>query len=330
MGKTSYKHILDKIKDYKSICIIGHIDPDPDALASMVAMKEFIKSAFGNSDVKLYASFNNLSEENRCILSDEHINSESKDFDLVISLDCPNLPRLGEYSKFFESAKHTIVIDHHDTNTYFGNDNIIDICSSTCEIVYGFFKEYNVYISDKVYERIYTGLITDTMNFTVGAFNENAFTIASECFSHCDTKKIYEYFLGSFSYKNLKMSGVAFGNTERYFDSSVAISHISFEEEMKYNSNSNDYVGIVNHINRIEGLQIACFIYPKGDTYYITMRGKPSIDVGQIAKKFGGGGHAGASGFLSNKSINEIKTDLLTEFKKIIKEKAIINSPYKY
>ena len=330
MEKISYKHILDKIKDYKSICIIGHIDPDPDALASMVAMKEFIKSAFKNTCVKLYASFNNLSEENKLILSDEQINSEEKGFDLAISLDCPNLPRLGEYSKFFESAKHTIVIDHHDTNTYFGDDNIINICSSTCEIVYGFFKEYNVDISDKIYERIYTGLITDTMNFTVGAFNKNAFVIASECFPHCNVKKIYEYFLGLFSHKNLKMTGVAFDNTEMYFDNRVAISHISFEEEKNHGSNPNDYVGIVNRINRIERLQIACFIYPKGDTYYITLRGKPAIDVGQIAKKFGGGGHAGAAGFLSKKSINEIKTDLLHEFKKIIKEKSNSISPYKF
>lgn len=328
MNNSELRAIIDKVKDYKSICLIGHIDPDPDALASMVAMKEFLSTAFNITDVDLFASCDKVNGELKAILSKTKLNLKIKEYDVAIIMDCPNISRVGKYSSLFERAKYTLVIDHHNTNTYFGRDNIVEICSSTCEIIFNLFKEYNINISDRIYERLYTGIITDTMSFTVGAMTKRTFDFAGECLRHCNVEKIYNYFLGSYSAKNIKMRGVAFNNNELYYNNRLALSYITREEQMENSANKDDYIGIVNQMKQIKGVQIATFITPQNDGYYVTMRSMKGIDISVIAKKYGGGGHVGAAAFCTTKSIEEIKQILLKEFKNLIKLSLKTESPY--
>ena len=114
-------------------------------------------------------------------------------------MDCPNTDRLGIYKNLFLDAKLKIVIDHHATNNYDGDINIVELCSSTCEIVYNILNSFNFEISKANQGKLYAGLITDTNNFTVGKITNTTFKIASEFTDNINREEIYKAFL-SFTY----------------------------------------------------------------------------------------------------------------------------------
>ena len=64
-------------------------------------------------------------------------------YDVVICLDCANVSRLGKFEDIFKNAKHTVNIDHHESNEKFADNNYIYTCSSTCELIYIISKALN-------------------------------------------------------------------------------------------------------------------------------------------------------------------------------------------
>ena len=175
---------LDILKDTKSICIIGHIEPDPDALSSMVVLKHFLKNQYNVEYIDLCAQNEVLSDGMLAILGKDTLIQNPQDckpnYDTAIMMDSPNIDRLGVFKSLFENARHRVVIDHHATNLYQGNINIVEICSSTCEIVYSIIKEFGKTLSNEEKGKIYAGIITDTNNFSVGEIKERTFKICSE------------------------------------------------------------------------------------------------------------------------------------------------------
>ena len=310
---------LNRIKKSKSLCLISHIEPDPDALASMVVFQDFIRNKFKIHTVDMFAECEKLSKNLTSILKPETINSTPKTYDVAIMLDCPNTSRLGKYESLFLNTKEKIVIDHHATNNFSGDINIVEICSSTCEIIYSILKSYKYKISSSVKGKLYSGIITDTNNFTVGEITSRTYEIVSQLISNINRELIYKTFLANTTLKNKQLEALAIKNLSAYENNQILISHISHDEAKEHDFKPNDFTGIINNLAKINSAKLVCLIQSKNNEYYVSMRAKSNLDVSKIARENGGGGHIGAAAFNSNLDINTIKKTILESFLKEIK-----------
>ncbi len=306
---------LNRLNGVKSVCLISHIEPDPDAIASMVVMREFLKQKFNISKVDLFAETSNLSDGLLEILDTIELNPEPIPCEVAIMMDSPNIERLGKFKYLFESAKEKIVIDHHATNNYAGDINIVEICSSTCEIVYSILKEFNHPFTKEQQGKLYAGLITDTSNFVVGEITERTFEIARDCNKNINRDTIYKAFLASNTLKNMQLLSLAIQNLSSYDHNQIIITHITTEQALINNTTHDNFCGIVNSIATINSSKLVCLIEPMDKCYYVSMRAKTGYDVSEIAKKFGGGGHIGAAAFTSTDTLENLHKLILEEFR---------------
>ena len=312
-NSNNYKK-LNKLKKYDSICLIGHKDPDPDALSSMVVLKEFLTNEFEIENISLFAEVNELSPQCLEILDGIELNPNLISFDCAILLDSPNIDRAGIYSFLLKNAECTVVIDHHNTNELDFDINIVEETSSTCEIVYSILNYFGYTPSDESKGKLYAGVITDTGNFTVGKIGPRTFELASDYVNDIDYVNIYKAFLMNNTLKNIKVLGLTIQNLTSHHDDKLILTHISQEEATKMDLSSDDYLGIVNYLNTIKEANIVCFIQPKGNEFYVSMRAKEGFNVADVAKRHNGGGHIGAAAFQTDQPIKEIKEYLVKEF----------------
>lgn len=310
---------LEILRNANNVCLISHINPDADALASMVTMKDFLMRTMGVKSVQMFAEANSLPENYAPILAESKLNKEPCSiFDFAIMLDCPNIERLGAHKNLFLKAQTKIVIDHHSTNLFQGDINIVENVSSTCEIVYQILKEFNHTFSTKDKEDIYAGIITDTNNFSVGNIGKQTLSVASEIIEDIDSKAIYENHFSNNSFKNMKLLALAINNIKSFENGNILISHVSLDKMRENDANFDDFTGIINRLSTISGSKLVCLIYPKNNEYYVSMRSKPEYNISTIATAYGGGGHKCAAAFNSSKSIEEIETSILSEFLKLL------------
>ena len=315
---SNYEKIKE-ILNYKSVCIIGHISPDIDAIASMVVLQDFLIQNFKIKTIDLFAETKTLTKNIKDLLENKKINKRMKNYDVAIMVDSPNSSRLGKYKCLFDNSKLKIVIDHHATNLYEGNVNIVEQQSSTCEIIYKLTKYFKYQINVQNQGKIYAGIITDTNNFSVGNFNQQTFNLVAEIIDNIDSESIYNKFLQTNSLKSMNILSKAINNISTYKNGCILVSHITQEEAKKLKTSPEDYVGIINKLATIENNLLTCFIYPQGNEFYVSMRAKKGYKLSQIAKENGGGGHDGAAAFLSSKPISEIKQNIINNFSKLIK-----------
>lgn len=311
----TYEKLLS-INPIKPICLIAHVNPDADALSSMIVLKEFLINHLKCCEVDIFTECSQVPINCMEILENQVINPSQKSYQTSIVLDSPNSERLGIYKSLFDGAEQKIVIDHHATNQYFGDINIVEMCSSTCEIIYSILKFYNYDISTKNQGKLYAGIITDTNNFTVGNIGKNTYLVISEIIDNINPNNIYKHFLQNNSLKQMEMLSIAINNLKSYNNSQILISNISKEQSKQKNASFEDFAIVVNELSKISNSKLICFIYPKNDLYYVSMRAKPEFDVSKIAVKYNGGGHTGAAAFLTEiNNLSEIETTILKEFK---------------
>jgi len=309
---------INLIKQYKSICLIGHTAPDADALASAVVLRNFLISQFELDAVDIFAECNSVPYSCSNFFENTQLNPTPSAYDVAIMLDSPNTERLGVYKTLFENAKLKIVIDHHQTNLFQGDLNIVEKQSSTCEIVYSILKEFNYEFSKSDMEKIYAGIITDTNHFTVGNFNKKTFAIASEIIDYVNHEEIHNQFFNTNSLKNMQLLSLSIKNITSSNSGQIIISHITHDEAKEYGATFDDFIGIINRLATIRHSLLICFIYPKNNSYYVSMRAKRKLKVSEIAKNHGGGGHDGAAAFLSDLPLTEIEEKILESFSSLL------------
>lgn len=317
---------LDILKNSKSVCIIAHLEPDPDAIASLVVLRNFLKDFYKIKTVDIFAEASNLTNSLKEILQKTSLNCKPKQYETAIMLDSPNIERLGIYKQLFVGANTKVVIDHHATNERCGDINIVEICSSTCEIIYSILKEFGYKISTVDQGKLYAGIITDTNNFSVGEVGERTFKIVCEIVPNINRDNIYKTFLANKTLKNLQLEAIAINNIKSYNNNQIIISHISQEELNTLNAKHTDLHGIVNHLATINNANLICLIEPRAETYYVSMRAKNGYDVSNIAKINGGGGHVGAAAFNIKSDLYSIEKLVLKHFQQQLK----VVKPTKY
>lgn len=314
---------LKKIKNANLVCLIAHMDPDADALSSMVIMQDFLIEKFKISCVDIFAE-GNIPDNCLEIIEDKIIDPQPKqNYDAAIIMDCPNLDRVGRYASLYQNAAIKINIDHHATNIFKDCISYFDVVSSSCEIVYDLLSYYGYKFSSAQLGKIYAALLTDTDGFSVGAINSNTYKIASACADVVKVEDVYTNFLKHNTLLNQQLYAKAISNTKEYKEGFL-ITYIKKEQLDELKAKEEDEFGIANQLNSIYTSKLICFISPKGNNWYVSFRAKKGYDVSLIAKKFGGGGHQGAAAFVSSKSLDVIVKDVEKAFKQQLKNVAVV------
>ena len=315
---TTIDQILKCIKKSKNIVIVTHENPDGDAVGSSLAMYHALRGLKKNVDIIIpeYAKcFNELPG------IDEVIKESDKVYDLAISLDAATDKLLNVWVKYFREADQRIVIDHHSTNTMFGDINYVDLSAPACaQVVYMLIKHYRWKITPEIGTCIMAGIITDTGGFQYSGVSKDTFNIAAELLdAGVNISKVYKKVFDTKTKSSFELRRIALDRMEFLEDDKIAFTYITNEDERKVNAGVGDYEGIVSEGRSIEGVEVSIFLHElKDGEFKISLRSNSYVNVSDVCIMFGGGGHIRAAGakmtadplVIRDKVVNEVKRQL--------------------
>ena len=332
-GNILPKEIVDKIKIAKNIILTAHINPDGDALGSLLAFYFMIKSYCKKNNmekiVKIVVDdklpkYMRHFEDTKLILNYESFTDEFKNnfqngekFDLFISLDCANEERYGKSVEIKRQSKQSINIDHHISNTEHADFNYVEDICSTGELLYQFLEIFDVELTKKIAEFIYLGIINDTGNFRHDNVTEYTFLVCSRLIgaganNHKISNIIYEM-----SEKKVDLIGEIYKNKIIDENYKFASYYLKREKMKELGIEKDDTDGTAEMLLRIEGMEISLFVREDVDgALKGSFRANDKYNVNEIASVFGGGGHIKAAGFKTDLSFEEILEKTYEKLKK--------------
>lgn len=287
------KQIIKKIKEYNTIVIARHIGPDPDAIASEIALKEIIKLNYPNKNVyavgagvakfKYFGTLDKIDDVNY---------SES----LLIVLDVPRFERVD--SAIPNLFKYTIKIDHHPCDEVVCDLELVDeTSSSTCQLIAEIAYKQKLKLNREIAEKLFMGIIADSDRFLLSYTTPKTFNIAAKLLND------YKFELTPL-YNNLYERGINERKFESYIIENINISengfgYIKITDDIikRFDVDSSTASNLVNDLNFIKELKVWAFSSydAKAGLYKINIRSR-GIIINEVAEKFNGGGHKFASG----------------------------------
>lgn len=313
--------ILKEIKNSEKIVILTHESPDGDAIGSSLALKLMLEELGKNPDVIIpeYSRLFNFLPQAAEIKKE----SEIKNYDLAISVDCATLKRVAK-KEYFENAKKTIVIDHHGSNTMYGDLNFVNpVSPACCEILAGIVEYFEIKMSKDIGTCIMTGIITDTGGFRHAGITPETFEFTANLIRiGVNVPQIYKKTLRTKTRANFELSKRVIERMELLEDEKVAFTYMNKKDEEEVGAEEGDHEGLVDIGMDIEGIEVSIFIRQKDEenAYKISMRSANDVNVSDICLMFGGGGHPKAAGALVQGNVEQVKEKIMKEVKKALKK----------
>lgn len=299
-------NIIDEIKVSNNIVLLCHINPDGDAIGSTLAMYEALKKLGKEVDILIeeppevfnyIKSFSNIRK------------SSTKKYEVAIILDTASKERVSDSSNILNNIPKTIVIDHHISNTHYGDYNLVEKYPACCELVYNLIKEMNITIDEDIATPLITGLLTDTGGFSHNDVLPSTFFLAGELSKIIDVSKIYKKVLKSITINQFNIKKIAMNNL-KITSSGIAYSYITEEDMINTNVTQNDCGILVNIPMEIDTVEVSILARILKDKVRISLRSN-NIDVNEVASIFGGAGHKNAAGITTTMKYEELIEKLL-------------------
>jgi phosphoesterase RecJ-like protein len=312
-----YKKIWERIEKADNILLIAHINPDGDALGSELSLYPILKKM--GKKVTVFNATKPLPEYLNFLPNFEKItNLLPKKIDLTVTFDCGSFDRLG----IEEKPSFLINIDHHISNTNYGDINLIEPKhASTSQIIYDILKVNNIEIPTDSAVCIYTALVTDTGSFQYETVNDKVFECAAELV-RCGAKPDYaaKMLFQRDRLSRLRLLAKAYETIEMCCDGKVAFVEVTREMMEITGAIKEDTDTIVNSVRAIAPVEVACMLREDDEGIKISLRSKNYADVSKIAQKHGGGGHIRAAGatIKGEFDFEKIKNMLRDDLKEIV------------
>lgn len=309
------KEAIHLIKESKKIYIGSHVQPDGDNIGSLLALGMAINKI--NKNVRVLKVDDIPSDyeflPNLQLIKDYDL---EPNIDTFIALDSSDMERLGIGKQFAENANNIINIDHHVTNTNFGDINIVSPSSAaTGELIYEFIKKMGVKIDKNIATCLYTAISTDTGSFIYSNTTYKTHLIIAELLkTGIDTNSININLYQKRSIERTNLFIDALKNLEMFSDGKIGMVSITQEILKCNNAKLEDTEGIISFVRDIDSVEVACLLKEVDkNEIKVSLRSKEKIDVSKICSKFNGGGHMRAAGCTLFTDINKAKAMVLKE-----------------
>ena len=304
------KEIYKKIKEYKKIVLARHVGADPDALGSTLGLKDIILNTF--KDKEVYAVGVYSSKFKFMGKTDDIIKVDISDA-LLIVLDTPNIVRIDgvdDISKF----SYVIKIDHHPLIDDFGDIQWIEEdASSVCQMLIELVYDTRLKMCPEGAKKLFMGVVSDTNRFLFDYTSPKTFNLVYKLVN--DTKieftKLYDD-LYERPLCEVRLQGYIEQNMKVSID---GFAYIKLTDEIlkKFSVDAASSGNIVNSLNNIKEILVWVIFTEdkKNDVIRVNARSRGPV-ISKVLEKYGGGGHALASGarLKEEKEIKNVIKDL--------------------
>ncbi len=333
LTKIIEKELVDQaeklIQNANIITILTHMGPDGDAMGSSLALyhflltigKEQVRIIVPNKYADTFAWMPGVDQIIVAELNKTQTKEQITSSDLIIGLDFNHLSRIERLGDWVaKSTAKKLLIDHHLHPQDFA-DTIISYpsISSTCELVFrlicrmGYFQE----MTQTIAECIYTGMMTDTGNFSYNSNSPDIYTIISQLLTKGLNKdEIYDCVNNNHSSDRLQFLGYCLNKKLKFIpEYNTAIITVTQKEMEKFNYRVGDLEGLVNYPLGVKNVIFSIFLREEKDKIKISFRSQGSFPANKVASDlFHGGGHLNAAGAESYqtmlKTVSKIKRAL--------------------
>ena len=302
MIKQTFTAIFDSLPN--NIIATVHKDPDFDAIGSLLAFGTLINQ-YGKT-CTLYAPDIDM-DQFKSLPSIESIKTTVLDhYDWAFFLDCADISRIY-LPDTFPTFQTSVNIDHHQDNTLFATHNLVQDISSVGELLFHLFNALNQPITTQTATQLYAAINFDTGGFRFANTTPTTMKVASDLLQYkIDIAKINTWIHESKS--NAYFDDIKIGLTHEYIDPNNPFSIVFIPYSIHQSKES-----IVNFFRQRESIDTVIICKETApNEFKLSFRSKGQINVQNIAKQFGGGGHILASGANTTGSFESLKQQLIT------------------
>lgn len=317
--------IIDVFEKQSFFIVSSHVAPDGDNIGSSVGLTKYLRNRGKEAYYVLDDSFpGNLSfiYERFPILRSEEVlpKVEGRDY-VLVALDCGDKKRLQIDTSIVDRAKMLINIDHHESNSGFGDLNhVIKDASSTCEMIYHLIEKMGFEaVDEEVATALYTGLCTDTGSFKYESAGPSAFRAAAKLLELGAKKdQIVRSIYQNDSLAYVKMVAEVMRAIE--VKDGIACAILDRDLLEKYQVDFNDLEELPAKTISIDGVETSVLLKEKeAGVIKVSFRSKEWVNVSEIAAYFGGGGHIRAAGCTIYATMEEAASKVMDKTREYMK-----------
>lgn len=334
------KRFINIIDMAQKITIVSHLNPDGDAVGSLLGCKHWLNNTFfkDRHDVVVNTVLPGPSPHDATYLpGSEAIVDAANDYelctaaladaDVIICVDFSNKNRIEPLSEaLYDSKACKIAFDHHhnpDTALFDMLYSVPDL-SSTCELLYWFFAQTrgDSSVTDAVAQCLYHGINTDTGCFSYANEDASLYEATAALMKHpLHAEDVHNRLFNGYSFNKMRiLSHLLYNKLKIFPEERFAYIAISADELASLGGKTEDLEGLVNYTLMMEQIQVGALVKEDKRAVRISFRAKTDFDVNVFARNyFGGGGHIKASGATSpypfDETVQKLEEFMLKELR---------------
>jgi phosphoesterase RecJ-like protein len=305
--ESELSQIVDVVRAHQRFVVSSHARPDGDSIGSQLALSYALR-ALGKSvrvvnrdpapgPLRTFPGVPAITIAERI----------EEDFDVAIILECGEIGRTGVagLDRFL-----VVNIDHHPGNTGYGRINWFDPRAAACgEMVFDVINALGVPMSVEIATHVYLAILTDTGSFHYSSISPRTFDICRQTLEvGVDPVMVARNVYDSNNMGRLKLFGSVLSAMRIDGSGRIAVVYLDHEMARAAGGTYDDTEGLINLPLTVKEIEAVVFFKQiEGDQYRVSMRSKGEIDIGAIAKEFGGGGHKNAAGCTVSGTIDALQ-----------------------
>ena len=293
MNEVSVKEAANLLSLHNNFVILTHKRPDGDTLgcgaALCSALRRAGKRAYllrnGGATEKFVPFIERFYTRRGFRITNEY----------VVTVDVASSNMLGDKLQLSVD----LAIDHHESNSRFANNLLLDASASACgEIILKVIKELCGSVTKEESDLLYIALSTDTGCFQYGNTNAASFRAAAElCDLKADVAKLNQLFFRTFSRGRIALEGAIMSSLRSYADGRITMAVITHKMVEEAGASDDDMEDLASLPGKVAGTLVSVMVKENDRGFSkLSLRSTGEVNVSEICAKFGGGGHAMASG----------------------------------
>ncbi|HVM13999.1 MAG TPA: bifunctional oligoribonuclease/PAP phosphatase NrnA [Egibacteraceae bacterium] len=317
IAEEDWTRAVELLTDAEEVVLACHVDPDGDALGSMLGAKRFLDSR----GVRTTASWGAAHDGDPALLVPPQYTflpgleglTPVREFPerpkLFVAFDTGSPDRLGSLRQAAENADAVIVIDHHASGTAFGDVRLVDgDAAATVVLVDELIRRMGGELDRDMATCLYVGLVTDTGRFQHPSTTPDVMRFGARLIAHdIDHAAINRQVWETHSFGYMKLLGRAMERAVLVPEAGLAWTAITQSDLEEFGLTQAETEGLIDVLRAVEAAECACVAKEQPDgSWKVTMRSKGMVDIGHVAADLGGGGHAFAAGFTAKGTLDEV------------------------